>query len=460
MTEILANAKTSTIPKKGKVTNMKSFLDENFLLETKTAQDLFHKYAKSMPIFDYHCHLNPKEIVEDKEFTDIAQMWLAGDHYKWRLMRNNGVDEYYITGNASGYEKFEKFIECLQYAVGNPLYHWCHLELQRYFNVYEVATKENVKKIWDKCNSVKFSPKKLIEMSDVAVVCTTDDPIDSLEYHKALKGYSTKILPTFRPDKSFKRGFVDYIKNLGDIKCFNDLINALEEKIKYFHEVGCRISDHALDYVPYGTCNPDEVLKKALSGAELSDCELDSYQTAVLTELAKLYKKYGWSMQLHIGVIRNNNAEMFAKLGPDTGFDSISDRPIAENLSKLLSGMGELPNTILYTLNPADNYVLGTMMGNFRNIRFGSAWWFCDQLDGMREQMKALANLGPLNKFLGMLTDSRSFLSYPRHEYFRRILCNLIGNWVENGEFPADEATLKTIVEGICYNNALEYFGI
>ena len=439
---------------------MKKFLNENFLLKTKTAEELFHKYAKNMPIYDYHCHLSPREIVEDKEFSDIAEMWLSGDHYKWRLMRNNGISEHYITGDATGFEKFEKFAECLQYAIGNPMYHWCHLELQRYFGVYDIITKDNAKLIWDKCNKIKFSPKKLIEMSNVAVICTTDDPIDSLEYHKELKGYKTKILPTFRPDKAFKKGFSDYIKNLGDIKCFSDLINALEEKIKYFHDVGCRISDHALDYVPYGTANPDEVLKKAISGEEISDCELESYQAAVMAELAKLYKKYGWSMQLHIGVIRNNNPEMFEKLGPDTGFDSISDRPIAEKLSKLLASMGELPNTILYTLNPADNYVIGTMMGNFRNIRFGSAWWFCDQLDGMREQMKALANLGPLNKFLGMLTDSRSFLSYPRHEYFRRIFCDLIGDWVEDGQFPNDEATLKAIVEGVCHNNAVEYFKI
>ena len=401
------------------------FMDENFLLKNEVSQTLFHKYAKNMPIYDYHCHLNPKEIVENKPFKNITEMWLKGDHYKWRLMRDNGIDEYYITGDADDYEKFEKFVSCVSRAIGNPIYHWCHLELQRYFDCYDILKEENTKKIWDKCAEKTYTPKQLIEMSNVAVICTTDAPGDTLEYHKILKDYKgAKILPAFRPNLN-----KEFYKDMENPKKW------LVEQIEYFHENGCRISDHGLD-------------------------NFDEFSVDLLKFLAEEYAKKGWTMQLHIGAIRNNNKKMFEKLGPDTGFDSVNDISIAQHVSDILGSVENLPKTILYSLNNIHNSVIGTMTGNFRNVQQGSAWWFNDHYDGMREQMKSLANLGALNKFVGMLTDSRSFLSYPRHEYFRRILCGLIGEWVEEGHFPYDEEILKEIVEGICFNNAVEFFGI
>ncbi len=464
---------------------MKKFMDDNFMLKNDTAVKLYHDYAENMPIFDYHCHLSPEMMYEDKPFENIAQIFLGGDHYKWRYMRSNGIDEKYATGDSSDYEKFEAFCSCLQYAVGNPLYHWTHLELKRYFGVDEIVTEDTCDTIWKKCNDViaetQMSPSKLINQSNVAVICTTDDPADSLEYHKKIadKGHiKAKVLPALRPDFLInidKNTFLPYIERLSaasgvQIENYEDAIKAVYDRIDYFHSVGCRISDHALDGVPYNrNYDAGAVFAKALRGETVTADEADAYKCETLIRLAKKYKQLNWAMQLHIGALRNNNSRMFEKLGADTGFDSIADYSIAADLSALLNSMeqnDELPKTILYTLNPKDNYVLATMLGNFQSsetagkIQFGSGWWFNDQRDGMTEQMKALANLGALNKFVGMLTDSRSFLSYTRHEYFRRILCNLIGTWVEDGEFPENYEILGKIVQDISFNNAKSYFGI
>lgn len=464
---------------------MKKFMDADFMLNNETAKILYNEHAAKMPICDYHCHLSPQMIYEDKPFDNITQIFLAGDHYKWRYMRSCGVDESYITGEKSDNEKFRAFCSVLQYAIGNPLYHWTHLELKRYFDIDTVVREDTWETIWEKANKViketQMSPAKLINQSNVATICTTDDPADSLEWHKKIaeKGHvKAKVLPTFRPDFMInidKPAYAGYIKKLSevsgvDICDFDTLIEAAEKRADFFHEAGCRISDHALDSVPFEEAPKEEVteiLKKAMNGEALTQRETDAYKTAVFKELSAMYAKRDWAMQLHIGALRNNNSIMFDKLGADTGFDSISDYCIAAPLSKLLDSMqsnGNLPKTILYTLNPKDNYVLATMLGNFQSsevagkIQFGSGWWFNDQCDGMVEQMKALGNLGALCKFVGMLTDSRSFLSYTRHEYFRRIMCNLLGTWVENGEFPADMDTLGKIVEDICFNNAKNYF--
>lgn len=387
--------------------------DENFMLKTETARHLFFDYAKALPIIDYHCHLSPQELYENKPFANIGEMWLKGDHYKWRIMRNNGVDERYITGDADYYEKFLKFMECLQYAAGNPMYHWCKLELKRYFDVDDELTAANAKRIWDKCSEKTYTPQQLVALSNVECICTTDKPDDLLDYHEKLKSLPTKVLPAFRPDLS---------ANLGHL-C---------ERMDYFAERGCVLSDHAVD---------------------------DWTQVDKLVKLGEEYAKRGWTMQLHVGALRNTNPEMFKKLGPDTGFDSVNDFAIAEKLAGLIGRMENRPKLILYSLNPTHNAVISSMTGDFRNVQHGSAWWFNDHNDGMRDQMKSLASVGALNKFVGMLTDSRSFLSYTRHEYFRRILCDILGDWVENGEFIADDEILKTIVEGVCYKNAKEFFG-
>lgn len=464
---------------------MKKFMDEDFMLSNETAKTLYREHAAKMPICDYHCHLSPQMMYEDKPFDNITQIFLGGDHYKWRYMRSCGLDESYMTGDKSDSEKFKAFCSVLQYAIGNPLYHWTHLELQRYFGIDTVVREDTWEGIWEKANKVikdtKMSPSKLINDSNVAVICTTDDPADSLEWHKKIaeKGHiKAKVLPAFRPDFMInidKPTYSGYVKKLSEVSGvaitdFSSLMDAVEKRIDFFHEVGCRVSDHALDSVPFEDASTDEVnaiIAKAINGESLTQKETDAYKTAVFGELAKMYSSHGWAMQLHIGALRNNNSKMFERLGADTGFDSISDYCIAAPLSKLLNSMqtkGSLPKTILYTLNPKDNYVLATMLGNFQGsevpgkIQFGSGWWFNDQRDGMTEQMRALANLGALSKFVGMLTDSRSFLSYTRHEYFRRIMCNLLGTWVENGEFPADMDTLGKIVEDICFNNAMNYF--
>jgi len=465
---------------------MKQFLDDNFMLKTETAEKLYHNFAENMPIFDYHCHLSPQMMYEDKEFENITQIFLGGDHYKWRYMRSMGIDEEYITGNKSDFEKFQAFCGALQYAVGNPLYHWTHLELRRYFGIDDIVRGDNAQIIWERANKViketKMSPSSLINKSNVALICTTDDPSDSLEYHKKIaeKGHiKAKVYPAFRPDMIInidKPAYTEYIEKLGkacgkNISTYGDLIQAVYERIDYFHKAGCRISDHAFDSMPSGhrEISVAGVFKRAVSGGTLTHEEIEAYKFDVMVKLGRKYSELKWAMQLHIGALRNNNTNMFGRLGADTGFDSISDYAIAEPLSKLMDRMdtdGSLPKTILYTLNPKDNYVLGTMAGNFQGteakgkIQFGSAWWFNDQRDGMTGQIKALANLGALNRFIGMLTDSRSFLSYTRHEYFRRILCDILGDWIENGEFPYEEDTMEKIVKGICFENAKEYFGM
>lgn len=451
-----------------------SFINEKFMLKTKTAETLYNDFAKDLPIIDYHCHLSPQMIAENHKFRNAYDLFLGGDHYKWRQMRTNGIDEELITGSGDEYEKFAAFAKTMPYLIGNPLYHWTHLELKRYFDIDDTLSEKTCKKIWDICNeklqSEEFRAQGLIKRSNVEVICTTDDPIDTLEYHRALKDFSTKILPAFRPDKAVeinKETFLPYIEKTG-VKTYDGLLAWLADRISFFNENGCRLSDHALEYVPFAIGDAQKVFDKKLSGAEITREEENIFKTAVLKHCAGQYTRLGWTMQLHIGALRNNNRKMYDKLGADTGFDSINDLCIAEDLSKFMDNLeidDMLPKTILYTLNPKDNYVLGTMLGNFQKapipgkIQFGSGWWFNDQRDGMEAQMTALANLGMLSRFVGMLTDSRSFVSYPRHEYFRRIMCNLIGKWVEEGEYPADMDALGEIVRGISYENAKKYFG-
>lgn len=465
---------------------MKKFMGEDFLLTTETSKKLFDA-CRNMPIFDWHCHLSPKEIYENEQPADIAELWLAGDHYKWRGMRSCGIDERYITGDASNYEKFLKWSEVMDYCIGNPLYHWTHLELQRYFGINTPLSPKTADKIWNEANEKirqgGFRPRQLIERSNVVCVCTTDDPADTLEYHKLIaadKDFKCKVIPAFRPDKAlgidlptFAPWLSSLEKTSGEkIDSYKKLKEVLRQRIDFFKEMGCRATDHALSYIPCVRATDDEleeIFLKAGNGENLTVCEADKYKTELLRFFAKEYYKNGWAMEIHIGAMRNNNTLMFNKLGPDAGYDSIDDREIAVGLSRFLDSLAEeesLPRTILFTLNPKDNYVLGSMLGNFQNsdapskIQFGSAWWFNDNIDGMRQQMKALANLGMLGKFVGMVTDSRSFLSYPRHEYFRRIMCELIGETVENGEYPYDEEVLTKMVCDISFNNAKEYFGI
>jgi len=449
-----------------------SFINESFMLKNEPAKKLY-AMVKDLPIIDYHCHLSPKMIAENYQFRNAFDLFLGGDHYKWRQMRTAGVSEELITGNGDEYEKFKAFAATLPKLIGNPLYHWTHLELKRYFDIDEPLNEESCERIWNRCNELlakpEFRAQELIKRSNVEVICTTDDPIDTLEYHKALKDFSTRILPTFRPDKAVEIGketFVPYIKETG-VKSYGELASWIRERIAYFNSYGCRLSDHALEYVPFGVGDPEAVFNKRMAGEELTKSEIDCFKTALLKVCAEEYTKLGWTMQLHIGALRNNNRRMYEKLGPDTGFDSINDLAIAEDLAAFMNNLEYsevLPRTILYTLNPKDNYVLGTMLGCFQGagisgkIQFGSGWWFNDQRDGMEQQMQALANLGMLSAFVGMLTDSRSFVSYPRHEYFRRIMCNLIGKWVDEGEYPEDYAALEKIVSGIAYYNAKTYF--
>lgn len=464
---------------------MKKFMGKNFLLETETAKQLFFDVAKDLPIYDYHCHLSPQEIYEDKQFQNITEVWLGGDHYKWRFMRWMGVPEEQITGAASDYDKFLAYAKAIQFAAGNPLYHWSHLELQRFFGIEETLSEKTAPKIWEKANAIiaggDFSARKLIKRSNVAFIGTTDDPTSDLRYHIALaedESFHTVVKPTFRPDPAVniqKEGFADYIKQLGDvckvaISDMDGLYQALASRIEFFHSVGSRISDHGIVNVPFAMAEKDElnaILQKALGGEAVSDHEAEQYQTAVMLFCGKEYAKRGWVMQLHAAAIRNNNTPMYEKLGPDTGFDSILNVSLAEKLSRFLDTLlsdGSLPKTILYSLNPTDNALLVSMAGNFEGdgvkgkIQHGSAWWFNDHIDGMTEQIKTLGNLGALASFVGMLTDSRSFLSYPRHEYFRRILCNIVGDWVERGMYTDDREILDKLIADICYNNAKNYF--
>ena len=463
---------------------MKAFMDQDFLLETETARKLFHQVAESQPIIDYHCHLNPKEIWENKPYRSITQVWLGGDHYKWRLMRSAGVEEKYVTGDASERDKFQKWAETLALAIGNPLYHWSHLELRRFFGYEGVLNGKTAEEVWTLCNEKlaqsDFTPRRLIERSGVETICTTDDPIDTLEYHQQLAqdaSFKVTVLPAWRPDKALnidQPTFLPYVAKLGEVsgvavKDFASFKRALENRLNFFHENGCRLSDHALFYVMYAPATDaqaDAILAKALRGEAVTDTEALQYKTACMQFLGREYNRRGWTMQLHYGALRNANGVMFDRLGPDTGYDAINNYAPTAQMGAFLNAFGdELPKTVLYSLNPCDDEAICSLIGCFQNgngftkVQQGSAWWFNDHIDGMQKQMRSLASLGYLAGFLGMLTDSRSFLSYPRHEYFRRILCNLVGHWVEDGQFPNDEEALQRIVKGISYENAKKYFG-
>ena len=464
---------------------MKAFLDQDFLLQSATAQTLYHQYAAEMPIIDYHNHLVPQQIADDHQFENITQAWLYGDHYKWRAMRAHGVDEKYITGNASDEEKFMKWAETVPYTMRNPLYHWTHLELQRYFGVTEVLNAASAKRIYDHCAALlktpEYSVKNLLLKMNVKVLCTTDDPIDNLGYHKQIKasGYAIKVLPTFRPDKAMAvddvATFNAYVKSLAQVVGYGiqDLSTykkAIGERHDYFHACGGRLSDHGLEHIYAEDYTEEQIAKifgQLVSGANVSDHEKWQFKSAMLVYFAHLDHAKGWTQQFHLGALRNNNARLLGSLGPDTGFDSIGDFEQAKPLSKFLNHLdstNQLAKTILYNLNPGDNELLATMTGNFQDgtivgkMQFGSGWWFLDQKDGMERQINALSNMGLLSHFVGMLTDSRSFLSFPRHEYFRRILCNLMGQDVENGELPADMEWLGKLVKDISYTNASEFF--
>lgn len=461
-------------------------MDENFLLSTETAQRLFHSYAETMPVLDYHCHISPEEIATDRRFENITQVWLGGDHYKWRFMRSCGVDEAYITGNASDRDKFFKWAEVLGKAIGNPLYHWSHLELQRYFDYHKPLNQNTASEVWELCNKKlaekDMSARGLIRKSNVTLICTTDDPIDSLCYHKAIaedQSFSVQVLPAWRPDRSIaieKPDFAAYMEQLSsvshiEINSFPALCKALKVRLDFFDSMGCVVSDHGLDYVMYAPATEqqaDMILKKHLSGAALSHEEILQFKTMLLLFLGREYARRGWVMQLHYGVKRNNNTRLFQAIGADTGYDCIGDQAPAGELADFLNALectNELPKTILYSLSPNDNAAIETIMGCFQNsqavskLQHGSAWWFNDHRPGMEAHLRSLASLGNLSGFVGMLTDSRSFLSYTRHEYFRRILCEYIGTLVENGEFADDEQILSDLVKDISYRNAVAYFG-
>lgn len=463
------------------------FIHDDFLLNTESAKILYHDYAKEMSIYDYHCHLDPKEIAENRNFRNITEVWLAGDHYKWRAMRAMGIDEKYITGNASDKDKFQAWIKTVPYTMGNPLYHWTHLELARYFQYDNAVKEENWEELWELCNhkieSGSLKPKKILNDFKVRMVGTTDDPIDTLEYHEKIaadESIKTVVAPSFRPDKLLeiqKIGFTEYIESLGELEAIKvetiqDLIDTIEKRIHYFHENGCRIADHGFEYLPYRECTmkqAGEIFSKAISGGHVPTEEAEQYKTYLLKIMAAHYHKLGWAMQLHIGPVRNNNTRMFELLGPDSGFDSINDYQLAKPLNQFLNSMDmeqKLPRTIIYTLNPVHNEVIASTIGNFQSsemkgkIQFGSGWWYNDQKEGMKKQMTDLANAGLLSLFVGMLTDSRSFLSYSRHEYFRRILSQLFGTWIEDGELPQDYEFIGRLIQDISYNNARDYFAI
>lgn len=468
---------------------MASFIHENFILNNQTAVDLYHKYAKNMPIYDYHCHLSPKDIAENRRFNNITELWLEGDHYKWRGMRAHGIDEKYITGDADPKEKFKAWAETVPYTLGNPLYHWTHLELKKYFHIDTLLNPDTCEEIWNQCNELlqqdDFSCQSLIKKSNVKVICTTDDPTDDLYYHdqiKEQKDFDVKVLPTFRPDKGLeinKETFIPFVQTLEkvtnkELTTYAEYVQALGERLQYFHDKGCRIADHGLGEIPFAPSEPGEleqIYQAGLKGEKVTLEDEKKFKTDLLIFLAKEYKQKDWAMQIHFGAIRNNNTRMFKKLGPDTGFDSINDQgEVAAPLNALLDACEQqdaLPKTIIYNLNPIHNELIGSTIQNFQagsgipgKIQFGSGWWFNDTKPGMIRQLSSLADQGLLAHFVGMLTDSRSFISYSRHEYFRRILCNLVGTWVEDGEIPNDEALLQNLIENICYNNAKNYFSI
>ena len=463
---------------------MKKFMDEDFLLTTETAKKLYHEYAEPTPIIDYHCHIIPREIYEDRKFENITQIWLGADHYKWRLMRSNGIEEKYITGNASDRDKFQKWAETLEIAIGNPLYHWSHMELKRYFGYEGSLNGETAEAVWNLCNEKlrnSLSARKLIELSKVRLICTTDDPIDTLEWHQKMATDETlecQVLPTWRPERAMNLSIEDYPEYIAKlsrisgvpIRDFESLIHALKVRMEFFVENGCTISDHSLDYVMYEPATKEEVntiFTNRLAGKLPNFIEKKKFETAFMLEMGRAYSEKNWVMQLHFGVKRDNNQKIAQEIGSDAGVDCIRNHTPSAQMADFLNALaitGELPKTILYSLNPVDNATIGTIIGCFQDstmigkIQQGSAWWFNDNKIGMQEQMVSLANQGLLGNFIGMLTDSRSFLSYTRHEYFRRILCELIGGWVENGEYPADYKILEQIVKGISYNNAVRYF--
>ena len=462
---------------------MKKFMDDDFVLKNETAKKLYHGYAKDMPIFDFHCHLSVEEIYNDKKFSSITEAWLGGDHYKWRLLREMGVEEKYITGDGGDYEKFLKYAEVMPYAIGNPIFHWTHLELRRYFGINDILSPKTAEKIYNQCNEKlkTLTARKMITESNVKKLFTTDDPVDDLRFHKLLKedpSFNVEVGPAFRPDKAInieQPTFRPYISKLSEVSGVEingaeSLLKALTKRVDYFDEAGCVCSDHALDnvmYLPASDEEVDKIVKKALAGEALSREEIERYKGWLLVRLGREYSKRGWVQQYHIGALRNNSERRLRLLGPDTGFDAIDDHVFAKKLSMLLDALDstdELPKTILYCLNPRDNEVLAALMNCFQHagvvgkIQFGSAWWFNDQKDGMERQLTALSQVGLLSKFVGMLTDSRSFLSYTRHEYFRRILCNMLGTLIEEGEYPDDIEFVGEIVRDICYNNAIKYF--
>lgn len=465
---------------------MKKFLDKDFLLQTEAAKTLYHDFASPMPIIDYHCHLPVDQIAADLNFQNMTQIWLYGDHYKWRAMRANGVDESFCTGDRDDFAKFEKWAATVPYTARNPLFHWTHLELQRYFDVHEVLTPHNARAIYDRCTALlqtgDFSVRNLLRRMNVRVVCTTDDPTDDLRFHRQIRddGFEIRVLPAFRPDKAMNvddaKAFNAYLAKLEavsgmEIRSYSSYLEALKQRHDFFSSMGCSVSDHGLEHLyaeEYTEAGVRDIFDRVRGGAELSAVERLQFRSAVLHELALLDWEKGWVQQFHLGAFRNGNQRMMQRLGPDTGWDSIGDYPQAKHLAAFLNGLdknGRLTKTILYNLNPSDNELIAAMCGNFNDgsvpgkMQFGSGWWFLDQKDGMLQQMKALSNIGLLSRMVGMLTDSRSFLSYPRHEYFRRILCNLFGDDMENGELPNDTAWIGGIVQDICYNNARNYFG-
>ena len=469
---------------------MKEFMDKDFLLDTETAKKLYHEHAEKMPIIDYHCHLQPKEIMENKKFRNLAEAWLGpgdrtGDHYKWRSLRARGYEEESISGPEDDYKKYYQFAESMPYFVGNPLYHWSHLEMRRYFDIYDIINKDNAKKIWDEANKKleTLTTREMMYKMNVEAVCTTDDPIDSLEYHIAMRNDETlkvQVRPSFRPDKAMNveaPTFASYIGQLEKVVGYKitnleELCKALKERVEFFDSVGTRVADHGMDtlyYAPSTYEQANEVLLKGLRGEETTIQERDWFKGYLLVFFGRLYNKLGWVQQYHIGALRNNSKLMFKKLGPDTGFDGMDDLNYMQKLSGVLGALdetNELPKTILYCLNPKDNYALTVLSGCFQKegvkgrVMVGTAWWFLDQQDGMRQNLETLMQVGLVAQSVGMLTDSRSFLAYPRHEYYRRILCQMLGRLVESGQYPASEVeTLGKIVEDICYNNAKEYFG-
>ena len=461
-----------------------TFINDNFLLENKYAEELYHNYSKNQPIIDYHNHLNPQFIAEDKIFENITQVWINGDHYKWRAMRTLGINEQFVTGNGSDKDKFLNWAKTVPYTMRNPLYHWTHLELARYFDIYDLLNEKSAEKIYletsEKINSQAYSTQNLLKKVNAELVCTTEDPIDTLEFHQKFANNSTgiKMSTAFRPDKAIliaNDGYNAYLDTLGDvsgiaINTYADLKSALRKRIEFFNSNGCKLSDHGLNQIDFENFTESEVnaiFKKKRENGELSPEEVLKFHSAILVFLSETYHEFGWVQQFHLGALRNNNARMHRILGPDTGWDSIGDYPQAQKLSAFLNALDskdKLTKTIIYNLNPADNEVMATMIGNFNDgsvrgkVQFGSGWWFLDQKDGMTKQLNALSNMGLISCFVGMLTDSRSFLSFPRHEYFRRILCNLLGDEIKRGELPNDMEWIGKLVSDISYNNAKEYF--